>query len=171
MLPINRILHATDCTPGSEPIFRFACALAEDYGAELTVLHVLHNHKFGLDHINPPSEAERLAEARQKLRRFQALDTPVVVHHRFEEGNPADAILKVADELQVRLLVIGTHGRTGLARLLMGSVAEEVVRRAECPVITVKTSKFEAEPIPSRESPFWAEEAVPAGTALHRWLQ
>jgi nucleotide-binding universal stress UspA family protein len=53
-------------------------------------------------------------------------------------GDPANAIVKLADEEHVDMIVLGTHGRTGLARLLMGSVAEAIVRRANCPVLTYK---------------------------------
>jgi nucleotide-binding universal stress UspA family protein len=56
-----------------------------------------------------------------------------------QEGDPATEILRIAQECKCDLIVMGTHGRTGVARLLMGSVAEHVVRKAECPVLVVKT--------------------------------
>ena len=63
------------------------------------------------------------------------------MEHRLTEGDPAEEILRVAAALQCNLIVIGTHGRTGLGRLLMGSVAEEVLRKAVCPVLVVKAER------------------------------
>jgi hypothetical protein len=68
-------------------------------------------------------------------------------------GDPASAILRVTQELPADLIVMGTHGRTGLGRLLMGSVAEQVVRKAPCPVVTVKT------PLPEKKA-----SEVPTGS-------
>jgi nucleotide-binding universal stress UspA family protein len=66
------------------------------------------------------------------------------LEHRLVEGDAATVILQVATEIKCDLIVMGTHGRTGLSRLLMGSVAEQVVRNASCPVLTVKTPQHEA---------------------------
>jgi nucleotide-binding universal stress UspA family protein len=68
----------------------------------------------------------------------------VPIEHRVEEGDAARTILRIAGEINADLIVMGTHGRTGLSRLLMGSVAEQVVRKAPCAVLTVK-SPFPAE--------------------------
>jgi nucleotide-binding universal stress UspA family protein len=72
------------------------------------------------------------------LRRIQSPDPAVPVEHRLAEGDSAEEILRLAQESGCDLIVLGTHGRTGLPRLLMGSVAEQVVRKAPCPVLTVK---------------------------------
>jgi len=64
----------------------------------------------------------------------------VCVEHRLGEGDPATVILEVAEETGAGLIVMGTHGRTGLGRLVMGSVAEQVLRTAPCPVLTVRTT-------------------------------
>jgi nucleotide-binding universal stress UspA family protein len=77
-------------------------------------------------------------EMAEDLNRLGAPDPKVRVEHRLEEGDPVAQILRVADETGCDLIVLGTHGRTGLNRLLMGSVAEKVVRWASCPVLTVK---------------------------------
>lgn len=69
----------------------------------------------------------------------------VLVEHRLREGDAAAEILQVADEVGADLIVLGTHGRTGLGRVLMGSVAEAVLRRARCPVLTLKSPLPEAE--------------------------
>ena len=75
----------------------------------------------------------------QQLRSIQPSLPDITVEHRLERGEPALVILAVAQETGADLIVMGTHGRTGLRRLLMGSVAEQVVRKASCPVLTIRT--------------------------------
>ena len=79
---------------------------------------------------------------REELKRMLAevvpADPGVPYEHRLMIGSPATAIVEMAEREKVELIVMPTHGRTGLMRLLMGSVAEEVVRKAKCPVLTVK---------------------------------
>ena len=72
-------------------------------------------------------------------------DPTVPYEHRLITGDPATAIARLAEEEQADLIVMGTHGRTGLTRLLMGSVAEAVVRRAPCPVLTYKQTDHSAD--------------------------
>jgi Universal stress protein family len=79
-----------------------------------------------------------------ELCRFTLDDSRVRIQHLMVEGHPASAILGEAKQNQCDLIVIGTHGRTGLNRLLMGSVAEEVIRRAVCPVLTVHNDAVES---------------------------
>jgi nucleotide-binding universal stress UspA family protein len=77
-------------------------------------------------------------EMEKELKGIRVPDRKVQVERLLEEGDPAAQILRVAQETNCDLIVMGSHGRTGLDRLLMGSVAEQVVRRASCPVLTVK---------------------------------
>ena len=139
MLPIHTILFPTDFSENAQHAFSFACSLARDCGARIIVLYVM-----------PPPLGHEQLEARQRpeeyygvprnaLHKIQAPDQNVRVEHRLEEGDTADVILNVAGENQASLIVMGTHGRTGLRHLLMGSVAEQVVRKAPCPVLTLKT--------------------------------
>jgi hypothetical protein len=93
---------------------------------------------YGEGVVIPLSPGEERASA---WKQFDGLPVPpanVWVERRVEEGDAVEAILRVAQEVRADLLVMGTHGRTGLGRLLMGSVAEQVVRKAACPVLTVK---------------------------------
>jgi nucleotide-binding universal stress UspA family protein len=146
MLPIKVILHPTDFSPRSDAAFQLACSLARDAGARLIVLHVLQVPLLiasGVAMAPPlppllPSEEDRRA-AREQLQRVRPPDPAIAVEHRLEAGDPAPGILQVAGEVGCDLIVLGTHGRAGVARLLMGSVAEKVVRGASCPVLTVKT--------------------------------
>jgi nucleotide-binding universal stress UspA family protein len=82
----------------------------------------------------------------ERLRRFQLSAPEVRVESRVEEGEPATGIVSAARAMESDLIVMGTHGRTGLGRLLMGSVAENVLRTAPCPVVTVKTPDVEVRP-------------------------
>jgi nucleotide-binding universal stress UspA family protein len=144
MTPIRTILHPTDFSAASRHAFELACSLARDHGARLIVLHVLERPviiQSGVMTPPPPSEGleQQREEARQQLQRVRPDDESIRVERRLEEGDAATAVLQVAQETACDLVVMGTHGRTGLARLLMGSVAEKVLRGAACPVLTVKT--------------------------------
>jgi nucleotide-binding universal stress UspA family protein len=139
MLGIRTILHPTDFSECSAFAFRLACSLARDYGARLIVLHVAEPPitvaSEGMVMIPPPLDLEPI---REKLRQIRPGDPAVPMEYCLVEGNAAPEILRVAEESHCDVIVLGTHGRTGLARLLMGSVAEQVVRRACCPVLMVK---------------------------------
>jgi nucleotide-binding universal stress UspA family protein len=150
MLAIHTILHPTDFSERSEFAFRLACALARDYGARLVLLHVAHPPVvvYG-EGVVPPVSDDYLERLEEDLHRLRAPDPNVHVEHLFREGDPVTEILAVATQTSADLIVLGTHGRTGLGRLLMGSVAEQVVRKAPCPVLTVRTPFHEA--VPSEE--------------------
>jgi nucleotide-binding universal stress UspA family protein len=145
MLTIRTILHPTDFSDNADCAFSLAGALARDYGARLIVLYVatpppVVGYAEGI-RIPDPRESHELL--RQELHRLRAADPGVEMEHRLVEGDGAAEILRTAKETHCDLIVLGTHGRTGLTRLLMGSVAEQVVRRAECPVVTVRQSLTE----------------------------
>jgi nucleotide-binding universal stress UspA family protein len=146
MLTIRTILHPTDFSDSSAAAFRLACSLAKERGARLLVLHVY-----------PPPIAHGEVVARRQpngfhqqlwdeLHSVQPEDPAVTVDYWLREGNPVAEILNLAGDEAADLIVLGTHGRTGLGRLLMGSVAEQVVRGAACPVLTVKVPHGEAAP-------------------------
>jgi nucleotide-binding universal stress UspA family protein len=141
MLSIQTILHPTDYSERSEYAFRLSCSLARDYGARLFLLHVIPPPVLvdGGDPVAARSIREFLDEQRQQLERLRPQDPKVEVVHRLTQGDPAAEILGVAREIHCDLIIMGTHGSTGLKRLLMGSVAEGVARKAFCPVVIVKT--------------------------------
>jgi nucleotide-binding universal stress UspA family protein len=140
MLPIRTILHPTDFSARSADAFQLACSLARDYGARLIVLHVKSPvFVYGEAPAMLPEPPDVLQKLREQLAQIQPPDAGVSVQHLLKEGEAATTILHAAQEAQADLVVMGTHGRTGFSRLLMGSVAEEVVRKASCPVLTVKT--------------------------------
>ena len=134
----QRILFPTDFSDASHGALKYATVLARDSGATLLILHVE-------DWIPPlsgemymPTKSFSNPELKKLLAKVVPADKQVAYEHLFVVGEPSDSILRIAKEQHVDLIVMGTHGRTGLGRLLMGSVAEAIVRRAECPVLTVK---------------------------------
>jgi nucleotide-binding universal stress UspA family protein len=142
MTPIQTILHPTDFSDHSRYAFQLACALARDHASKLIVLHVVEQPNFipggevGLPAVRPPEESRKALD--EQLHQLRPLYPNIALEYQLVEGNVADGILQAARDLKADLVVIGTHGRTGLGRLLMGSVAEKVVRSASCPVLSVK---------------------------------
>jgi nucleotide-binding universal stress UspA family protein len=159
MLAIKTVLHPTDFSESSGFAFRLACAVARDHGARLVVLHVTARPAaiYG-DGIYPPWPDEGHDDLRAQLEQLQPRCLKVAVEHRLVEGEPAPVSLRVAEETHCDVIIMGTHGRTGLGRLLMGSVAEQVVRRAPCPVVTAKAPlprarRFGEAPAETADSP------------------
>lgn len=129
------ILHATDFSASADSAFQVACSLAQQYGARLMVVHVAVPPVVGYGSATaPPSEGDWNA-LEQKLSQVRPRDESLRVEHRLLLGTPAAEIIRLAQETRAGLIVLGTHGRTGLSRVLMGSVAEHVVRNA----LVVKT--------------------------------
>jgi nucleotide-binding universal stress UspA family protein len=139
MLPIKTVLHPTDFSERSNYAFRLASSLAADYGARLVVLHVYQPPIVvgGEGVAFLPCEQDREALLRQ-LHEMRPRDARVAVECRVVEGEAVAEILRAAEETKCEVVVMGTHGRTGLGRLVLGSVAEQVLRKAPCAVTTVK---------------------------------
>jgi nucleotide-binding universal stress UspA family protein len=138
MFPIRKILFPTDFSEHSRAAFEVACALARDYRAELLVVHVHRPPQvFAPDGIALAVPEEPL-DLRARLAQVRPADSQVKVEYHLAEGDPATEILSIAQSRGSDLIVMGTHGSTGLSRLLMGSVAESVLRKAPCPVLTVR---------------------------------
>jgi len=135
MLPLKQILVPIDWSKESIQAFEVAASLARENGAQLVVLHVV---SLKAVMYGPPSKSY-LDHMREELCRMKPSDPKVHVEYRLAEGDPVAAILTATREANCDLIVMGTHGRRGVRRLLAGSVAEEVVRKAPCPVLTLKT--------------------------------
>ena len=140
MLALRTILHPTDFSSGAEYAFRLACSLARDHGGHLIVLHVKPTEVLyaELPYVLPPDPAQIEENLQEQLHHLQPPEPLAGVEYLLREGNPVPEILRTAQENGADLIVMGTHGRTGVRRLLMGSVAEAVLRKAPCPVLTVK---------------------------------
>jgi nucleotide-binding universal stress UspA family protein len=138
MLSIRTILHPTDFSDSSKQAFQLACSLARDHGARLVVVHVVPEPRVPLGGIMTPPPAEDYPEVKKQLQEIRATGPKIRIDRRLAVGDPVREICRLAKNTKTRLIVMGTHGRKGLNRFLMGSVAEQVVRKAECPVLTVR---------------------------------
>jgi universal stress protein A len=147
MVEIRSILAPTDFSAHSEHSVRYACGLAARLGAELHLVHVLSEIlPTGPDPllmpVMPPEYYEESEEqARENLGRLldPAWGSPRSVVTAVRWGGPVESIVAYADEHKMDLIVIATHGRTGLSHVLLGSVAERIVREAPCPVLTIRS--------------------------------
>lgn len=162
MLPLGTILHPTDFSEQSEFAFRVASSLARDYNARLILLHV--NQPPMVIYAGGPMPAEtwpNVEEVKGKLRNMEGRTHHVRVELKVLEGDPVDMILRAAEETHSDVIVMGTHGRTALTRLLLGSVAESVIRKAPCPVLTAKPAAARMKAV--EESETRAEASVVVG--------
>lgn len=138
MLPVHTILFPTDLSENAQQAFPLACSLARDCGARIVVLHVVPPPTVQDPLLALDNRKEYHKNLWQSLRQMQPPDSDVHVEHRLESGDAAPEILQIAQRIKAGLIVIGTQGRTGLGRLLVGSIAEQVLRGATCPVLAVK---------------------------------
>jgi nucleotide-binding universal stress UspA family protein len=133
------ILFPTDFSHASDAALQHAEALAVQSGARLLIVHVeeppLAYGGGELYYGLPEPSSERILKM---LEDVKPSDPKVSFVHRLTMGDPAGEIVRIADEEEAEMIVLGTHGRTGLTRLLMGSVAEAIVRRAPCPVLVYR---------------------------------
>jgi nucleotide-binding universal stress UspA family protein len=144
MLAIKTILHPTDFGESSQYALELACGLAADYGAHLVIIHVIAAPVVFTDGATLALPERGVEGVRARLNHLEIPERDIDVIRRVEEGNPAAEILGMAELCHADLIVMGTHGRRGLRRWLMGSVADAVARKATCPVLTV-TSRAAAQ--------------------------
>ena len=139
---IRRILHATDFSIDAEAALRVASRLAREHEARLIILHVqsLDVLSYGTpaDEIDPRVFKKALDKVRERI---EGPDLKYPVKTVLSRGFVPEVITETAQEMDCDLIVMGTHGRSGLSRLLMGSVAEHVLPKASCPVLMVKAGQ------------------------------
>ncbi len=138
-MEIKKILFPTDFSHSSDAALSLATSLARDTGAKLLIAHVEEPpvaYGGGEMYYGIPEPVEE--DLRKMLKEVVPTDATVPYEHHLVTGDPSAAIVRLAKDEDVDLIVMGTHGRTGLLRMLMGSVAEAVVRRAPCPVLTFR---------------------------------
>jgi nucleotide-binding universal stress UspA family protein len=146
MSQFRRILHASDFSPASRPAFRRALALARANRASLTIAHVysvvipMMGEGYATAQVYDRWIADIRADAQRRLGRLvtQARRSGVRAKGLLLEGIPHDRIVRAARSARADLIVMGTHGRTGLGRAFLGSVAARVITLASCPVLTVR---------------------------------
>jgi len=166
------IIFPVDFSTNNDKSLALATSLARDSGAKLFIVHVeeppvvyVGNSYYGVP--NPQAE-----DVSKMLKEVVPPTSDVAYEHKSLTGTPADEIVNFAEQTKADFIVMGTHGRTGLFRVLMGSVAEAVVRKAPCPVLTVKqpmgeaAEEPEADQLAQSESPRPADDDVPTATEL-----
>ncbi len=142
MAEFEKILFPTDFSESAENASRYAISLAKKYGSKLYVIHVVepftYTTDFGLDYSAQYMEME--ASAKRLLNEIVASikKDNLDVEGTVLSGEPFVEIIKYARQAHVDLIVMATHGRTGIEHMLLGSVAEKVVRKSPYPVLTVK---------------------------------
>lgn len=147
---IRVILHPTDFSAGCEHSLGIARSLARDLGARLVLLHVVPFGFYANDMTVPVDPGVYREALMEECRLVDGPDLKYQVETRLARGDAAEEILRAAADLDCGLIVMGTHGRTGLSRLLMGSVTEFVVPRADCPVLAVRTPRGAGAPAPEQ---------------------
>ena len=142
MIRVNHIIYPTDFSSYANQAYFHAVGLAETYRAALTVVHVYTptNNPGAL----PPAAAREYW--RRQLEQVRSANPTIAVSHVLLEGDPATEIVGYATEAGADVIVLGTHGRTGVDRLVIGSVAERVMRGASCSVLVVKLPRQSGPP-------------------------
>jgi nucleotide-binding universal stress UspA family protein len=149
MIALKTVLVPTDFSECSEAAVRYGRALAQAFGATLHLLHVVqdpYKQAWAAEGFAAPVTdmiVEWEAQARKRLEETAAACTPVQTAVATRIGSPFYDISAYASEKNVDLIVIGTHGRGPIGHMLLGSVAERIVRKAPCPVLTVRHPQHE----------------------------
>ncbi len=147
MIKIEKILFPTDFSEHSEHAFSYALSFAKEYGARIVMLHVVEDvqylaNAYMFDVPMMPSfadmEQSRLKEMSEFIER-EVDDPSVVIEKSVRHGRPFLEIIQAARDEEVDLIVTATHGRGGIEHVLFGSTAEKVVRKAPCPVLSIRT--------------------------------
>ncbi len=146
----NKIIYPTDFSMAAETVFDTAQRLARDSDSLLLIVHVVEPVvattpgtvappvTLGGTDLSATQQQQALDEAREQLGKVVPADPSIRFEHRLIEGFASEGILHLTEHEQADLIIMGTHGRTGVERLLMGSVAEKIVRHASCPVLTLR---------------------------------
>ena len=153
MITLKKILHPTDFSESSKHAMSYAISFAQEFGATLSVLHVIEEVSGAMyfDMLQAPPLVQLMADIEAEAQKLlEGLISPeisqgVEVEQLIRKGVPFVEIIRCAESIEADIIVCGTHGRTGLKHALFGSVAEKVVRKAPCPVMSVRhpEHKFE----------------------------
>jgi nucleotide-binding universal stress UspA family protein len=141
-LRLKKILVPVDFSDCSDKALRYAISFARQFQAELFLLHVVETFYPPPELIMAESaavEQKSLAEAEKELSRWKRRTGKIPGQSVVCRGSPQREIVSLAEENNIDLIVLGTHGRSGMAHLLLGSTAERVARHAPCPVLIVRT--------------------------------
>ncbi len=148
-MEIKSILFPTDFSEGSAQALQYAVDLANRYGAKLYLLHIIYDIAKGAGWYVPHISMDQLYKdieegAKKELERFgnEEIGGFKNVERAVIKGVPHEEIINFAKNNKIDLIVIGTHSRKGLDRILFGSTAAQVVRFAPCPVLTVRIPSY-----------------------------
>jgi nucleotide-binding universal stress UspA family protein len=153
-LTLKKILVPVDFSEGAEPAIALAATMARKFGASVELLHIWQpppliplpvvvvpsspeSQPINLEELARSTAGAQMTDLAARLRDQGVAD----VQTRVGVGTPAHEIVELAELGHFDLIVMGTHGRSGFAHAMLGSVAEKVVRRAKCPVLTVRSKK------------------------------
>lgn len=146
MISIKRILFPTDFSETSKYAMKYAIGFAKEFDAQLEIVHVLFDESqivaFYLPQVTFQNLDKELEDSAKKQLQDFIDEYPelneVKFHTKLLKGTPSVEIINEAKEIKADMIVIGTHGRTGLEHVIFGSTAEKVVRKACCPVFSVR---------------------------------
>ena len=147
MITLKKILVPTDFSEHSAKAMLYGSELARKFGAELHLMHAVEMTPLMYGegaYVTPETEAEIEAIATKQLEDLPADSSgDLKIVRKIEHGHPFVETIRYAKENDIGLIVLGTHGRGAIAHMLLGSVAEKVVRKAPCPVLTVRDEEHE----------------------------
>jgi len=153
MIQMSKILHPTDFSEPSKHALDYAVGFAEKFGAKIYIVHVIEEIASSMyfDMLKTPPLAQLMQDIERQAEKAMANLLTAEVRERIEteylirRGAAFLEVVRCADEVDADLIVCGTHGRTGLKHALFGSVAEKIIRKASCPVLSVRhpEHKFE----------------------------
>ncbi len=148
-MEIKSILFPTDFSEGSSQALKYAVDMTKKYGAKLYVLHVIYDIAKASGWYVPHTSVDKMYKeiqegAKKELERFgvEELSAMKDIERSVVVGTPHEEILKFAGEKKIDIIVMGTHGRKGVDRILFGSTAAQVVRYAQCPVLSVRMPSY-----------------------------
>lgn len=144
-MSFDTVLYATDFSESSEHAFQYALTLAKQFDSQLVIIHVINEpvdlRGFYVPHISFDKLEEEIEEGAKKVM-DKFCRTHLGDYEKFESfvvpGIPYEEVIKKAEEIDAKLIVMGTHGRTGIDHVLFGSTAEKVVRKSPIPVMTIR---------------------------------
>ena len=153
MVKMKTILHPTDFSDSSTYALGYAIALAKEFEAKLCILHVVEDVSTALyfEPYQTPSPMQIMTDIENHARKALEQVLPpevqgtITTEYAIRRGAPFLEIIRCAKEIGADVIVCGTHGRTGLKHLIFGSVAENVVRKSSCPVLSVRHPKHKFE--------------------------
>jgi nucleotide-binding universal stress UspA family protein len=157
-LSVKNVLFATDFSASSEAALPYATAICRHFGSTLHTAHVLSDASIlmmtgGVDYVSMSTIYEDAhTEASEKLDQISARLQGMPHHSYVRHGQVWENLAGIVRDEEIDLIVLGTHGRTGLGKLLLGSVAEDILRHAPCPVLTVGPKVFGRAKLPEFQS-------------------